>query len=291
MQKWIVVGGDGLIGSQLAGWSGRVDAEVLLTSRRGSGRQGRFFADLEGDRVDDIVSTGAEVVVLCAATTNLRACERNPELSYRINVSATVGLARRLVEQGAFVIFLSSNAVFDGRVAWPQEQQTHSPTCEYGRQKAVAEQLLLDLPGAADRVAVVRLSKVLSPGAGMVAEFLRCASARIQCEAFEDLKMSPISLRYVSNGLMKIASGRLPGIFHLSGTEELSYGEFASRLFERLGADTSLIHRVPSVQLGADVLFRPEHPGLGMNRTRSLLDTFPEAMDELFFEIARDRRP
>ena len=284
-----MVGGDGLIGSRLADWAGRVDAELLFTTRRRSARVGRLFADLANDRVEEIASAGANVVLFCAAMTNLRACENEPELSYRINVSATVGLAERLVEQGCFVVFLSSNAVFDGRTAWPQEQHAHSPTCEYGRQKASTERLLMGLPGAADHVAVVRLSKVLSPGAGMVAEFLRRLRARERCKAFEDLKISPISLRYVADALSKIASRRLPGIFHLSGAEELSYAQFAFKLAERLGAGAELIQQVCSVREGMDVVFRPTHPGLGMRRTRSLLGIDSESLDELLLEFSLDR--
>jgi dTDP-4-dehydrorhamnose reductase len=289
MPKWIVVGGDGLIGNHLADWSGRVAAQILVTTRRRGGKDGRLFVDLDGEGVGHIVSAGADVIFLCAAMTNMRACQDAPELSYRINVSATVGLAERLIEQGAFVIFLSSNAVFAGTIPWPHEEQVCSPTCEYGGQKAGAEQLLLALPGAADRMAIVRLSKVLSPNAGIAAEFLRRMRSQARCDAFEDVRMSPISLRYVANGLYAIASRKLPGIFHLSGTEELSYGQFASRLANCLGADARLIHRVSSVQAGVDVVFRPRHPGLGMGRTTSLLGISPEPLDELLLEISRTK--
>src|ERR1039457_3620111 len=111
MAKWVVVGGDGLIGSYLADWSGQIAAQVVLTTRGQAAKDGHLFADLDGDRVEGIVSAGAEVVFLCAAMTNMRACLENPELSQRVNVTATVRLAAQLIEQGAFVIFLSSNTV------------------------------------------------------------------------------------------------------------------------------------------------------------------------------------
>jgi dTDP-4-dehydrorhamnose reductase len=291
MAKWVVVGGDGLIGSYLADWSRHVAAQVLLTTRRRPPGQGRLLVDLEDGRVDCLTSLGADVVILCAAMTNMHACEANPELSYRVNVSATVELAARLVEQGSFVIFISSNTVFDGTIPWPQETQARSPICEYGRQKAGAEQLLLALPGAAERVAIVRLSKVLWPNAGMVAELLRCMRAREECDVFEDLKMSPISLRYVADGLLAIASRKLSGVFHLSGAEELSYAGFASRLANNVGAAACLIHPVSSVQARVGIWFRPEHPGLGMIRTSSLLGIQPESLDKLFLEMSEAQRP
>jgi dTDP-4-dehydrorhamnose reductase len=193
-----------------------------------------------------------------------------------------------LIEQGAFVVFLSSNTVFDGTAPWPEERQIYSPTCEYGRQKASAEQMLLALPGAAERMAVVRLSKVLSSQLGMAAEFLRRLRLKEHCDAFVDLKMSPISLRYVANGLLAIASRKLPGVFHLSSAEEPSYAQFAVRMANHVGADAALIQPVTSVQAGVDIMFRPEHPGLGMSRTRSILGIEPESLNSLFHELSKD---
>ena len=285
MPKWLIVGGNGLIGSFLADRCRATGANTVLSTRRQTASDGYLFGDLDGGKFATLVSADADVVFLCAAQTNMRECRDHPDQSYRVNVSGTVELAEQLIGNGAFVVFLSSNAVFDGATPWPDEQQVHSPVCEYGRQKSRAEDLLLTLPGARSRLAVVRLSKVLSRRSGIAADFLRRIRSNEACEAFDDLRMSPISLDYVANALIAIASRRLPGIFHLSGAEEVSYAEFASRLARHANANAALIRAVSSTVSGAEVLFRPAHPGLGMSRTRSELNMMPEDMSRVFTEL------
>lgn|SRR5574340_335141 len=283
--KWLIVGGDGLVGGHLGCLSGKGLPQIVLTSRRKDAGDSRIFADLDGGNVAEVIAAKADVVFLCAAMTSMLACRENPGLSYRINVTETVSLASRLVKQGAFVVFLSSNTVFNGMVNRPDEHEPYAPVTEYGRQKVSAEQQLLAISGADEHIAIVRLSKVLSPHAGMAAEFLHRLRVGESCRAFEDLRMAPVSLSYVTNALLAIASRRLPGIFHLSGAEELSYSEFAHRLAIYMGAKPELISAVSSQSAGVEVLFNPEFPALGMGRTSGLLGITPEPMSQLLEEI------
>lgn len=284
-KKWVVVGGDGLVGSHLSCLAEETSAQVILTTRRKDAGDGRLFADLESGNIADVIAAKADVVFLCAAMTSMQACRENPELSYRINVTGTVDLASQLVKQGAFVVFLSSNTVFNGFAERPDEHESYAPVTEYGRQKVSAERQLMAIPGAEERIAIVRLSKVISPYAGMTAEFLRRFRSGESCHAFEDLKMSPISLGYVSGALLAIASRRLSGIFHLSGAEEMSYVDFARRLAIHIGAKPELVKAVSSRNTGVEVLFNPEFPALGMRRTNTLLGILPEPMGQLLEEI------
>lgn len=286
LAKWVVVGGDGLVGSHLACLSEKVSSQIILTTRRKDAGGSRLFADLDGGHVADVIAAKADVVFLCAAMTSMQACRENPELSYRINVTGTVDLASQLVKQGAFVVFLSSNTVFNGLTDRPDEHESYTSVTEYGRQKVGAEQQLMAIPGADEHIAIVRLSKIISPYTGIAAEFLRRFQAGESCRAFEYLKMSPISLSYVTNALLTIASHKLPGIFHLSGAEELSYAEFAHRLAAHIGAKPELVMAVSSRNAGVDVLFNPEFPALGMVRTRELLGIEPEPMYQVLDELS-----
>ena len=58
------------------------------------------------------------VVILLAAITNIQYCEDNPDLCFDTNVTSTIRFIDEAVKKGCFVIFLSSNAVFDGQKDW-----------------------------------------------------------------------------------------------------------------------------------------------------------------------------
>jgi dTDP-4-dehydrorhamnose reductase len=235
---------------------------------------------MTGD-TDAACATKADVAFVCAAMTNIQSCEADPLASRKINVTETVRLVERLVGEGSFVVFLSSNTVFDGQTPFPDEDAPCSPTTEYGRQKRVAEEQILGESGSRERVAVVRLSKVVAPANGMTADFLRRLRQGVPCPAFADLFLCPASLAYVGAGLAVVAAARSPGIFHLSGADEMSYAGFARHLAGRVGADPALVVPGNSAEAGASVLFRPDHPALGMARTRRLPGLVPEQTEQM----------
>lgn len=287
--KWLVVGGDSLVGSHLGSLSRGISQQIVQTTRREENGNGQFFADLDGGDFSNVVAVGADVAFLCAAMTNMQACRENPDWSYRINVTGTVALASQLVRQGTFVVFLSSNTVFDGLLKQPNECESYAPITEYGRQKVEAEKQLLALSGAAEYVAIVRLSKVLAPHSGMAGRFLQCLRAGESFPAFIDLKMSPISLDYLTEALLAIASRKLAGIFHLSGEGEMSYAEFACRLAAHVGAPRELVRLVTSGSVGVETLFNPEFPALGMERTQRILGIGPEPINRVLNELSSSR--
>jgi dTDP-4-dehydrorhamnose reductase len=287
MLPCLVVGGDGLVGTRLFALMQKLGADVMATTRRreDTGVANRVFFDL-ADPMTELPSSAYSVAFLCAAITGIAVCEDDPVRTYQINVLNTVALAKRLIADGTRIVFLSSNTVFDGVAAWPDEETPYSPTCEYGRQKVSVERQLLSLSTPSVPVMIVRLSKVLAPGTGMVLDFVRHLMAGEPCTAFTDLRMCPVSPDYTTGSLLTIARAGISGIFHLSGEIELSYADFASRLAIRLGADPSLVQPGLSTASGARVVFRPTHPGLGMQRTRLLLgigaEPFSNLMKQLF---------
>lgn len=283
MTRYLIVGGDGLIGAQLE----RVLAGqgTVVVSTRRHPHSGKVIVDLMSGDFDSACAVGADVAFICAAMTNIQTCETDPLISTKINVTETLRLVKRLAGEGCFVVFLSSNTVFDGQLPFPDEDAPYSPTTEYGRQKLAVEQQIRDLPELAERVAIVRLSKVLSSESGMAGEFLRCLRAGEPCHAFEDLLLCPVSLAYVCAGLVAIASVRKPGVFHLTGEEEMSYAQFCSHLASHLGASPGLVVPRCSSEANVNVLFRPNHPALGMARTSQLLRLVPESMDNLMNEL------
>jgi len=282
---WLVVGGDGLIGGRLAVEAKHFAGSVVASCLQPNPNSGMISLDLTTGDNRALTAVKPDVAFLCAAITAMQFCQDNPDLSRRTNVTGTLRLASELLQSGCFIIFLSSNTVFDGNIVRPNEDSLYCPTTEYGRQKVSVEQQLLALSGNSGAVAIVRLSKVVAPGSAMVAEFTKLLKAGKPCAAFNDLRMSPVSLSYVTDALLAIAQSKQSGIFHLSGAEEMTYAEFASHLASSLGADAGLVRPISSEAAGVGVLFRPQHPALGMKRTSELLRIFPEPTEHFYKQM------
>jgi dTDP-4-dehydrorhamnose reductase len=276
--SYLVVGGSGLIGAALA-CALSASSIVWSTARRPLPHCNGRLLQLDLLHAYDVDLPTVDVAFLCAGVSAFAVCEADPVGTSAVNVTATCELAKRLLRQGTFVVFLSTSAVFDGATALPSELVTPSPTTSYGKQKVAAEQSLLEMDMGYGRVAVVRLTKVLTARTPVITRILESLTSGTTVSAFVDLFISPISLPYAVQALISVGSRRLGGVFHLSGSEELSYAQLTRALGANLGASPSLVdeEEVDS-QTGRSrsILFRPRYPALGMPRTRQVLGIEPE---------------
>jgi dTDP-4-dehydrorhamnose reductase len=286
----LIVGGTGLIGSALAADLAAAGCAVSATGRRAASSRPPGYDlvpyDLDSGDPRFLSALAPDCAVLCAAVTAMQACEEDADAAYRVNVTRTVALAEALLARGAFVVFLSSNTVFDGRSPWPDEAAPHHPEVVYGRHKSEAERRLAALPGAGEKLAIVRLSKVVTGDGGVVGRFLADLGAGVPCAALSDLMLCPVSLDYVVRGVSAIVQRRLPGIFHLSGAAELSYAGFAAALAAHLGVAGDLVRPVDLETAGIATPFRPLHPGLGMAATRERLGIGPQSLEDVVRSVA-----
>ena len=80
-----------------------------------------------------------------------------------INVDATLRLIDRLLARGIYVVYLSTNQVFDGSMPNVPPDAPVNPISEYGKQKARTENELKMLIQQGAPLSILRLAKVISP--------------------------------------------------------------------------------------------------------------------------------
>ena len=286
--RTLVVGADSRIGGALLRARG---AAIGTTRRRETLSSTRLFLDLSQDVEHFKIPSDVDSAFLVAATTGIERCETDPT-SWTVNVTSACRLSARLLQQGCFVTFLSTNAVFGGDRSWPDEDDPVAPTAAYARQKAEAEQAIqeaADRLGAADRLSITRLTKTLAPDTPPLPGWFQQLKRGDAIEPFEDLVMSPISLEFVTSSLLRIGALRVPGILHLSGERDVTYVEFAEGLIDRLGLPRARVVPTTSIKAGVAVQFRPRYGGLGMRRTTQLAQIYPEPLEHVTAHL-NDRR-
>lgn len=214
--------------------------------------------------------------VLCAAVTNLEACRRDPVSTRHINVTQTVRLAEKLVRAGSFVVFISSNLVFDGATPCRPAGDSLCPKTEYGRHKAEVEQALA---AYGDSVAIVRLTKVVSRRWPLLRGWIQALRGGRAIEAFADMVCAPIPLDLTVQGLLGVARQRQPGIWQFSAAADVSYARLAQGLAVRLGTDPCLVRSVSARdRLAPEHL--PEHTTLDAGRAvQELGMSFPPPLE------------
>jgi len=288
----LIVGGDSLIGSALAERLRAQGRPVLATTRRPERVGGeRLFLDLAADPLAWESDRPIGTVYLCAGVTRLEDCRSDPQGSARINVAAASALAARLAGEGAFIVFLSTNQVFDGSEPCPSSGRPPAPRTEYGRQKAAAEAAL---KGLGDRAAVVRLTKVLGESPPLFRAWAESLSRGERIRPFRDMVMSPLPLPGVVSVLSLIGGLGLPGLWQVSAERDVTYAEAAEIGARASGLDPGLIEPVEAAAAGLPFEHLPTHTTLDTSRLQAELGLgLPPASStvaRVFSRLAREYR-
>ncbi|MDG2286360.1 MAG: sugar nucleotide-binding protein [Alphaproteobacteria bacterium] len=227
--KVLVVGSDGQIGSGLLSFlrSGRHAAHGT-TRKRANVRATVFHFDLEQPWTDLPLSEFTHVVI-CAGVTSITACEDNPEACELINVTHTIALIDRCLESGCFVIFLSSNAVFDGTQPFNRYDDAPNPRSQYGAFKLAVETHLSK--NSETRAAVLRATKVIGGDTPFLRRWREDARQGAEIIAYSNRLLAPVPLDMVLEAVLHLITKRKSGIFQIGGMDEISYLDHAREVF------------------------------------------------------------
>ena len=233
----VVTGAAGQVGGFMAVEAARRGYDVLALAR----------ADLD---ITDAAAlerhvTGAEVVVNCAAFTNVDAAEADPDAAYAINVVGPGNIARACARTGARLIHISTDYVFSGDLGRPYEiSDAVGPLSVYGRSKLDGELAVhTELPEAN----VVRTSWVYTGGSGndFVAVMRRLAATDRAIDVVSDQTGSPTYAKDLVEALLEVASGRIQApILHVANAGAASRFDQARAVFSAVGADPQRVRPV-----------------------------------------------
>jgi dTDP-4-dehydrorhamnose reductase len=242
--RCLIIGVDGSFGDALSRSLQSLGHEVVATTRRRDRAGEHLVLDLAAPlpalpRVD--------VAVICAAISRLDDCRRHPELAHQVNVEAPLELARTLTQAGARVILLSTSSVFGCLTPHVDESASAMPRGVYARLKAEAEARLLEL---GSQVAVLRLTKVVKPNAGLLLDWIGHLRDGKPVRAFDDSRFCPLTVTHVVDAITAVIEGGQGGVYHVSGAADVSYAEAAMFLAQRIGAAHGLVEPVHGVDSG-----------------------------------------
>ncbi len=180
-----------------------------------------------------------DLVVNCAAVTNVDACESNPQEAERVNVEAPSRIAAICKKKGSRLIHVSTDYVFDGRRREPySEDAATSPLGAYGKTKAGGERTVLQTcPDAW----VTRVSWVFGPEKpSFVDMILARARGDQHVSAIDDKWSTPTYTDDLADWFEALARVEPDGgIFHLASSGQCTwreYGEHALRCAQAAGA-------------------------------------------------------
>ncbi len=196
-----------------------------------------------------------DVIVSAAAYTAVDQAESDEDAATVINGVAAGKIAEAAAQLGVPVIHLSTDYVFDGsKDAAYVESDPVGPIGAYGRSKLAGEQAVAT---ATSNHAILRTAWVYSPfGKNFLKTMLKLAETRDSLNVVDDQVGNPTSALDIADAVLAVAANLLEsddpalrGTFHMTGTGEASWADFAIEIFARsadMGGPTVEVGRIPS---------------------------------------------
>ena len=190
--------------------------------------------DLTRQECREQAMESADVVLNCAAYTNVDGAESHPEQAQRVNAEAVGRLAELVARQDKWLLHFSTDFVFDGTLDRPYvETDTPNPINEYGRSKLAGERLL---QGSGCRYCIVRLDWTYGRhGQNFITKLVDRARTSGALRVVDDQIGSPTATAEVARATLDLIRGRVEGMFHLANAGFASRYAIAEFVVERLG--------------------------------------------------------
>jgi dTDP-4-dehydrorhamnose reductase len=248
----LIVGIDSEIGSNLKKLLLQRGFIVEGTSRKQKlSLKGVTYLDLKNPNFK-LINKKFDSVIICAAVTNILQCEKSPKESKKINVDNTIKLIDYVTENDSFVVFLSSNAVFDGAKSFYKHTDITSPKTLYGQYKKIVEDYI---ENNTNNACILRLTKVISKNTPFIKHWEQQLSKGIDIYAFNNKFLSAVSIESVISAIHILINSKKNGIFHLGGKEEISYFNFAQSYFSSTPRSLKFIKQGHDVNSGKSVKY------------------------------------
>ena len=234
----------------ITGAGGQLGRELQRRLRR---RKGVFATDLELDICDCaavegfIEEHGIEVIVNCAAYTNVETAEQDRELCYKINETGVKTLAQAAKKADAAIVHISTDFVFDGSKGAPySESDAPAPLSAYGASKLAGEKALRQ---AGCRGVIIRTAWLYSPyGKNFMKTMVALGSSRERVSVVCDQIGSPTAADSLADAIARIIpriGERRGEIYHFSGRGACSWSDFAAAIMHCAGVGCQVVD-IPS---------------------------------------------
>lgn len=218
---------------------------------------------------DAIINYRPDVILHFAAISDVDACEREPELAFRINTLSTLGIATIARKIKAKLLYTSTNFVFDGDKEKPYfECDQPNPISEYGKTKYLGEKYIREVH---DRFYIVRTSWLFGKNAKTFASrFLEQKEKPHSISVICDQIGSFTYVIDLADAIFNIIKSENYGTYHIVNGDYGTWLDFLLKAKEIMKFNTELIPvKTDELNLPAP---RPKFAPLGSKNYEFLFD-------------------
>ena len=223
--KILITGANGLLGHELS--SVLKDHSLILLSH----------SQLDISDIDSvnkkIDSTSPDIIINSAAYTQVDNCETNYDLAFKSNAIGPKNLAIKCKQLDIPLIHISTDYVFEGNENKSPlvEDDKLGPKTIYGKTKLEGEKFVKE---NCDKYFILRTAWLYGEGKNFVKTMLNLSEKNKELKVVNDQIGSPTYAKDLANAIKEIIEKKSDkyGIYHVTNKGEVSWYEFAKKIFE-----------------------------------------------------------
>ena len=280
--KILITGANGLLGQAVANLFKReTDYEIIISSVEDKPHfytESKYYP-LDITQRDELKKFThrimPDVIINCAAYTDVDKCETERELCWKLNVDAVKNLIIASRISNARVIHYSTDYVFDGKNGPYTEESTPNPVSFYGRSKLASENALL---ASGIDFSILRTVVLFGLGVKVKQNFALWLFNKLKIgepvNIVDDQISNNTMVDDLAYGTLKIIEKKRKGIYNIAGKDIISRIEFALIFCDVFKFDRNKVNRIKTKDLNQPAQ-RPLKSGLITLKAEADLDFKP----------------
>ncbi len=174
-----------------------------------------------------------DVIINCAAFTNVDGCETNEEEAFKVNAIGARNLSAAAFDIGAKMVQVSTDYVFDGTGEAPKREYNRTnPKSVYGSSKELGEVIVRQTN---PRHFILRTAWLYGEGNNFVRTMLKLAEEKNELNVVNDQFGSPTSTVDLAKCIINLINTESYGTYHATCEGQCSWYDFARKIFELKG--------------------------------------------------------
>jgi len=268
----LITGGTGLLGKgmeETAPKGVKIVSVHLRDYKVPKGRATHLALDLRDKRAVDRLFERRrfDAVVHAAGLASVDYVETHYAESLESNIVSTLNVTAACRRAGIHCVYVSTNAVFDGKKPPYAESDPVHPVNKYGSLKVECERLVQE---TLEKYTIVRPILMYgwnrgvtrpNPATWIYEKLLKGEAV----ELVDDVRENPLYNRQCGEALWAVLRKRPSGIFHLAGKDSVNRWKFGLEVAAAFGLDASLIKRVDSSRFPG-IAQRPKNTTFSVKR-------------------------
>ena len=284
--KILITGINGLVGNALFNFYSDSNYELLLTSRNLEGLASVSLDITKKKEVDNIIDEfKPDAVINTAAIADVDLCEEEKEVCWNTNVTAIGYLIDACKRHDTHLIHISTDYIFNGeKDGLYVEEDNPDPLGYYGESKLGGENLLKE---SSIDYAILRTILVYGKHKklNIVLKVKNGLESGDQVNLVDDQIRTLTYVDDLVRACDAVINKRARGVYHISGSEMMSYHEIGMKIADHFSLDKSLINKMKTSSLNQKAK-RPPKTGFVLEKAIRDLDykptKFDDALDEMF---------